>query len=120
MSGPKARGDDSYETAVKKYLAKGVDVHVTELDIGHQGKYSAFKMKERYNEMFDVFIKNRKTADSHGISCVTIWGLNDESTWLDGQNEYKGNKQHPLLFEGRELNCKPAFYGVLEACDSNK
>ncbi|MCQ2572785.1 MAG: endo-1,4-beta-xylanase [Treponema sp.] len=120
MSGPKATGNDSFETAVQKYAAKGIDIHVTELDIGHQMKYSPFKMKERYNEMFTMFIENRKTEKKHGISCVTLWGITDEATWLDGQKEYQGNKQHPLLFEGRDLYCKPAFYGVLEAAESAK
>jgi len=116
---PKATGNDSYETAVQKFIAKGLDVHVTELDVGHTKTYSPIKMKARYYEMFKMFLANRKTEDKHGISNVTIWGVTDEGTWLDNQPEYKGKiKQHPVLFDGKsDFYCKPCFYAVLEAAE---
>ena len=108
-------GPNGYENAVKKFLEKGVDVQVTELDIanGNQ-KYSGIKLKAKYKEYFKMFLANRKTPEKNGISGVTIWGLSDQGTWLDNQPEYKGFKQYPLLFDGN-MNCKPAFWGVLEA-----
>jgi hypothetical protein len=28
---------------------------------------------------------------------------------------HKGHTQYPLLFKGKDFECKPAFYGVIEA-----
>ncbi|MBS7261123.1 MAG: endo-1,4-beta-xylanase [Treponema sp.] len=119
LTSPKATGSDSFETAVQKFVAKGLDVHVTELDVGHTTSYSPIKMKARYYDLFKVFLANRKTEDKHGISCVTIWGVTDENTWLDNQPEYKNKiKQHPVLFDGKnEFFAKPCFYGILEAVE---
>lgn len=120
MVHPKVTGDDSFETAVQHFVSRGLDVHVTEMDMGHSLKYSPIKQKNRYNEFFTMFIKNRATEGKHGITNVTLWGLTDASTWLDNQKEYKGNKQHPLLFEERAMYAKPSYYGVMEAAEKAK
>ena len=49
----------------------------------------------------------------NGIEGVTLWGVRDEWTWLNSM--HKGNTQYPLLFQGKEFYCKPAYYGVIEA-----
>ena len=116
-------GNNSFEHAVQEFLAKGVDVQVTELDIANgKNPYSPYLLKAKYKEFYQMFIRNRKTADKNGICGVTIWGLEDEHTWLNAQQEYKGYPQYPLLFKtvnkedgSREIVCKPAFFGVLEA-----
>ncbi len=108
-------GNNSVENAVKAFVAKGLDVQITELDIANaQQKYSGIKLKAKYKEFFKMCLKNRKTPDKHGIRGITVWGLSDKGTWLDNQPEYKGYKQYPLLFDS-DMNCKPAFWGVLEA-----
>ncbi|MCQ2597316.1 MAG: endo-1,4-beta-xylanase [Treponema sp.] len=119
---PKITGDDSFERAIQNFLAKGIDVQITELDMGHQTKYSPIRQKTRYKEIFEMFIRNRKVDGKNGISSVTLWGLTDNSTWLDNQPEYKSknNKQHPLLFEGTEFFAKPSYYGVMEAAEEAK
>lgn len=110
-------GSGSYEAAVKTFLAKNIDVQVTELDIANGSrKYSPIQLKSKYKEYFKLFKKYHKTADTYGINGVTIWGLTDAGTWLDDQPQYKGHKQYPLLFD-KDFNCKPAFYGVLEAAE---
>ena len=91
----------SFEQAVKDFTAKGVDVHVTELDIATEEKYDSAELAKVYGNFFKMFIKNRKTDSAHGISCVTIWGINDESTWINSPDQIKwhGNvTQYPLLF----------------------
>lgn len=106
------------ETAVKKYIAKGLDIHVTELDIATEVENNQTTLAQRYKEYYNVYLKNRKTSAKNGVSSVTIWGLRDEDTWLNTQSQmqWHGNvKQYPLLFKGGKYYCKPAFYGVLEA-----
>jgi len=110
-------GPNSFETSVKKFLAKGVDVQITELDIGQDGqKYNSEALKAKYKAFFKMFLANRKTADKNGICGVTLWGIIDERSWIYNNN---GTKQHPLLFDGN-YTCKPAFYGVLEAAKEEK
>ena len=105
-------GANSFETSVQKFLAKGVDVQITELDIGQDGqRYSSERLKAKYKEFFKMCLANRRTENKHGIRGITLWGIVDERSWIYNSN---GKKQHPLLFEGN-YTCKPAFYGVLEA-----
>ncbi len=116
---PAVTGTDSYETALRKFLAKGVDVQVTELDIANGDRpYNSIALREKYREYFDMFLRNRKTGNQNGISGVTIWGLRDETTWLNSQKQYKGKPQFPLLFQGEDYRCKPAFFGVLDAAQN--
>lgn len=116
VDNPPITGANSYEEAVQTFTKKGVNVQVTELDIANgKSPNNDFRLKYVYKQYFEMFIKNRKTADKNGIEGVTIWGLNDEGTWLNSQQEHKGYKQYPLLF--RNFDCKPAFYGVLEAAE---
>ena len=115
---PAITGKDSFEEAVQKFVEKGIDVQVTELDVANgKNKYSPMGLKNIYKEYFKVFIRNRKTEDKNGIMGVTIWGITDGGTWLDNLDMYRGFKQYPLLLN-EDFTCKPAFYGVLEAADS--
>ena len=113
---PAIRGAGSFEEAVKNFIRKGVDVQITELDIANGNKkYSAIRQKSIYKQYFTMFLDNRRERGKHGISGVTIWGLQDEGTWLNSQPQYSGHMQFPLLFETNRHLCKPAFWGVIEA-----
>ena len=117
MDYPAVKGNNSYETAVQKFIAKDIDIQVTELDIANGSKsYSPTMLKAKYKDYYKLFIKYRKTAEKHGISGVTIWGLTDNGTWLNDLDQYKGHTQYPLLMD-EHFNVKPAFYGVLEAAE---
>ncbi|MCR5187424.1 MAG: endo-1,4-beta-xylanase [Treponema sp.] len=119
INSPAITGKKSFESAVQTFVSKGLNVQVTELDIAN-GKepYNPYKLKGVYKNYFEMFIKNRKTETSKGIEGVSIWGLEDEGTWLNNLSQYNGNTQYPLLFTGEDFKCKPAFYGVLEAAES--
>ena len=123
-----------FEKQVKDFTARGIDVHITELDIGTWNGYKPetdsvkiagkqYKsLSDAYKDFFKMFIRNRKTQDKCGIECVTIWGLNDEATWLNSpsQRVWLGNcDQYPLLFtkKGKSYIPKKAFYAVIEAAD---
>ena len=86
-----------YSTAVEKFLATGLEVQITELDItsnNEQAQASLFK------EIFSIAYKN---ADK--IPAVTVWGTHDSISWRSSQN--------PLLF-GANYSPKQAYYAVLE------
>ncbi len=110
----------NYEDTIKKYLATGLDVHITELDIGAMttaDAKDAQKLKKEYYDSFKLYLKYAKKGSEPGVTSVTIWGLVDGSTWLntDSQQPWLNNVyQYPLLFDD-DYYAKPAFYGVLEA-----
>ncbi|MCR5387110.1 MAG: endo-1,4-beta-xylanase [Treponema sp.] len=123
-----------FEKEIKDFILRGIDVHITELDIGTWNGYNpntdAVKITGKqyktlsaaYKDFFAMFIRNRKTEDKHGIECVTIWGLNDEATWLNSpsQRVWLGNcDQYPLFFtkKGKSYIPKKAFYAVIEAAE---
>lgn len=113
----------TYEAALKKFIAKGLDIHVTELDIATETKYDPDKLAKHYKDYFTVFLNNRKTETTHGVECVTIWGFNDENTWINtpSQMQWHGNcTQYPLIFEKNENGefvTKKAFDSVIEAAN---
>lgn len=119
---------------IQDFVNKGIDVHITELDIGTFDNYNNSKDKvgtankqynslaEAYKAFFQVYIENRKTDSKHGVESITIWGLNDENTWLNtpSQQQYLGNcTQYPLLFTKKNNSYYPkgAFFAVIDAAE---
>ena len=103
-----------FERAVQNFLAKGINVQITEMDVANgASSYNAMKLKDCYYNYFTMFINNRKQPGKNGIEGVTLWGVRDEWTWLNSM--HKGHTQYPLLFKGKDYQCKPAYYGVIEA-----
>lgn len=82
-----------YETAVKTLLGLGYDIHVTEFDIASKKKVDE-KLFANYFKLFMKYSKSKGTTiNGHGITSVTVWGINDENSWIS-----KGGSQYPLLF----------------------
>lgn len=109
-------GMNSFETAIQNFLAKGINVQITELDIAHgSAAYSPQLMKTKYKEFFELFLKYRKRPGKNGVEGITLWGVRDEWTWLNGMHK---TTQHPLLLQGITYECKPCFFGVLEAINN--
>ena len=109
----------NFEKAVKNFLAKGINVQITEMDVANgASSYNAMKLKDCYKTYFKMFIANRKQPGKNGIEGVTLWGVRDEWTWLN--NMHKGHTQYPLLFNDKNYYCKPAYYGVIEAAEESK
>ncbi len=109
----------NFEKAVKNFLAKGINVQITEMDVANgASSYNAMKLKDCYKSYFKMFIANRKQPGKNGIEGVTLWGVRDEWTWLNSM--HKGHTQYPLLFNDKNYYCKPAYYGVIEAAEESK
>ncbi|MCR4954286.1 MAG: endo-1,4-beta-xylanase [Treponema sp.] len=104
----------AFETEIKDFIQKGLDVQITELDIATCESYNAEtdtvgasgkqynSVSAAYAAFFKVFLDNRKTNSANGVDSITIWGLNDESSWLQtkGQRYWIGDcLQYPLLFK---------------------
>ena len=123
------------EEAIKKYADAGVMVMVTEMDIDvlprsngrvtadisqtqeYQEKNNPYtnglpdevqkKLADRYVDIFKVFLKHSKVMYS-----VTVWGLDDGTSWLNGF-PVRGRTNHPLLFD-RQLKAKPCYDALVK------
>lgn len=98
-------GPDGYMTAVRTFRDQlGLELHVTELDIGIAKGHTEEGQGVYYQEFMEALLKEKK--DGANITSVTLWGLSDELSWRpDGKC---------LLFQGN-LSRKPAFMGVVNA-----
>lgn len=86
-----------YENALKKFLAIA-DVHVSELDISSA---SSSEAATAYANYFKMLKKYGKNYSGNKITCVTIWGINNESSWINPSTNYNTGekyKSYPLLF----------------------
>lgn len=105
-------GVSGYENTLKRFLDLGLDVQVTEFDIGTSNKDDTTNWSD-YFKMLKKYGKNGSN-NGHCITGVTIWGINDENSWVSD-----GGKKFPLIFKksGNSYVTKDCFYSVLEAAN---
>lgn len=98
-----------YQETIEKFCETGLEVQITELDIGLESNTEEALMKEgsRYKRLFMMF-KNIMDNKRANITSITIWGLADNNSWLNKD----GKTCYPLLFN-RMLETKPAFWGAM-------
>ena len=109
-------GVSGYEGAIKRFLLLDLDVQVTEFDIGTSIKDDTSNWSN-YFKMLKKYGKNgseKSKYNGHCITGVTIWGINDENSWVSN-----GGSQYPLIFKKSESSylTKKCFYSVLEAAN---
>lgn len=100
-----------YESALKKFLAIA-DVHVSEIDINATTPQEAERSYADYFKMLKTYGKTY--SGSHKIECVTIWGINNENSWINPSN---GKTTYPLLFNkaGETYNTNNSFWAVINS-----
>lgn len=100
-----------YENALKKFLAIA-DVHVSELDISAASSSEAATAYANYFKMLKNYGKNYRNP--YKITCVTIWGINNESSWINPSN---GKTTYPLLFNkvGETYDTNNSFWAVINS-----
>lgn len=113
---------DEYGAAMDKFLATGLEVQVTELDVTTnfdpdnanvvQNKGQTNEDQAEYvGDLMKLIVMKQKQRDKivspKGITGITIWGLCDAYSW---RKEFK-----PLLF-GKDVNDpKPSFQAFIDA-----
>lgn len=114
---------DQYEAALDRFMATGLEVQITELDItinyDHENETWQYKNKNETDEDQAAFVKDfmrlvvRKQKERDvkispkGITGVTIWGLYDTISWRA--------QCSPLLFKDSIDSPKPSFQEFLNA-----
>ncbi len=93
------------EASIERFIAAGVKVSITELDVGTTDKTEAgyIKQAQVYAQLFQVYKKH-----SDDIERVTFWGLTDSLSWRAANN--------PLIFD-KDFVAKEAFYAVIDPDD---
>ena len=86
-----------YGQAVEKFVSTGLEVQITELDIGHKNNEQA--QASLFKEIFTIAYNH-----ANAITAVVLWGTHDSISWRD---------DHPLLF-GDNYTPKPAYYAVMQ------
>lgn len=116
------------EQSFAQAAATGLKVRLTELDIPINNPYSASysypdnyhaeltqaladRQKRRYCEVVTAYLNGVPEAQRGGI---TVWGIEDPSSWLISQLFANKHDDWPLLFD-KNLNPKPALQGVADA-----
>lgn len=112
------------DTAIARFRSLGLQVHVTQLDVSlykwernrgrHLRRNETLRLTDsiriqqtnQYSMIFNVL---RKNADV--VTNVTIWGIDDRSSWLNN-NPVRGRKNYPLLFDAYR-GPKSAFYRII-------
>jgi endo-1,4-beta-xylanase len=98
---------EDFQNAIVTLGGSGLEIQITELDIDLAGnrEEDLAELASRYKQLVTMFrsIKDRSLAN---ITNVTVWGLTDDGSWLNGPSGAK----YPLLFD-RYLCPKDAFFG---------
>ncbi len=113
---PKADGLNNYQLCLKAFQDNGFEIQVTELDIASPGKVTADSTAEEkakieasraeaWKNVITYILQAKK--DGANITSVTIWGINDATSWLQ--------EGSPCLFGTDISDKKPAFDAVIEA-----
>lgn len=125
---------EEIEQSILDYASLGVKVAITELDVSvlpnpwdlvgaeisqnfensegmnpyKEGLPDSIQVKlaNRYKDIFNLFLKHKDK-----ISRVTLWGVSDRQTWLNGF-PIRGRTNYPLLFD-RELKPKAAYDSII-------
>lgn len=100
-------GNMGYITALRKFSDElGVELHVTELDIGIAEGATEEIQGAYYEELMQAILDQKR--EGVNVTCVTFWGLNDALSWRAGAD---------CLLLRQDLSRKPAFDSVVKVAD---
>ena len=97
-----------FKNNIKRYKDLGLEVYITELDVANDGtnKGRAKQKKYYYNAV--------KASREGGADIINLWGLND------GQMGERTKDKFALMFEGINMQPKPAYYGFRQALKDSR
>ena len=99
---------DMITRAVEKIASLGLKLRVSELDInaGKPTEQNFQSQKNKYKQVMKLMLRFKDQTEA-----VQVWGVIDTMSWRrDG---------YPLLFD-KNMNPKPAFFGVAEAAQEDQ
>ena len=110
----KRPGVGKYESALETFLATGLEVQITELDVtinyvesGQDDEDQARYVKSLMETIIYLNEHRDQSVNPKGITGITLWGLYDSVSWRRSNT--------PLLFSTGTTKPKPSYYSFLEA-----
>lgn len=104
---------ESISANIARFTALGVQVHITELDVGlpvdAEGRATPADLQtqaEVYRQIVDICLAHP------GCTAIQTWGFTDKYSWIASHS--KGKKGAALLFD-REYRPKAAYLAVRES-----
>ena len=102
------------QTAIEKFHALGVEIHVTELAVRNYDETLMAEHAEFYGQLFDMDVEVNK--EEPVVTNISIWGITD-APWMDESNgNYKQNSPYCGLFD-ENYKRKDAYYKVIDAME---
>ena len=103
---------------LKEIEKLNLQVYVTELDVDDSSLPADIPERDRLvAEYYKTFLDN--IVRQPNLKAVLCWCLSDRDSWLQGFRPRKdGVPQRPLPFDA-DLNPKPAFFALRDACSSH-
>ncbi|MCQ2506594.1 MAG: endo-1,4-beta-xylanase [Lachnospiraceae bacterium] len=100
---------NDYQKAITEYANLGLQIHITELDVDAQknDEQTQKQLAVRYKRIFAMYEK-LVTEGIANITSVTIWGIDDATSWLNDSTP-----SWPMLFD-KKLNYKLAYWGAMQ------
>jgi len=96
---------ENIRTSLERFISLGVEVGVTELDVGASEGTTLTEEEELQQAYFYAQLFSLYKEHSKDISRVTFWGLSDANSWRSESN--------PLLFD-RNLQAKLAYHALVD------
>ena len=107
-------GVSGYERAIKEFLSLGIDIQITEFDIETTLKDDTTNWANYFKMILTYSKKGSEISkyNGHHITGVTLWGLNDENSWIS-----KNGTIYGLVFTKQDgkYYAKDCFYSVINA-----
>lgn len=112
-----AKDLSSLSANIRRFVALGVQVHITEMDVGLPvntdgnplNDADLVRQADIYRQVATVCLQQP------GCTALQTWGFTDKYTWIPSYT--KGEKGAPLLFD-RNFAPKPAYRALLDAFET--
>lgn len=108
---------DNVKRGLDMYAATGLRIHVTEMDVNALDwanpdapvpENAQELVAQIYGKMFKIFRDYSEVIDN-----VTVWGVSDKYSWLNGFKNRDGVRNFPLFFD-EEYKPKEALLRVID------
>ncbi len=100
-----------FEANLKRLLALGVEVLLSEMDVRYCAGGTDEQQKKRFHDIIAVCMENPGCTD------ITVWGITDKYSFLNSRTDLQcqGNDPpRPLLWNDNYVK-KPSYDGVMDA-----
>ena len=111
------KGFEEIKRSLGMYADTGLKIHITEMDVNCidwknpdaiPPEDLQAKVTETYRRAFEIFREFKGAIEN-----VTLWGVSDKYSWLNGFKNAEHRKNSPLLFD-ENYRPKEAFFAVTE------